>query len=95
MQISGADFIGEGQGNQVPHPSFLFSFGSLVKNFVDAQWISWMLSGHRAPAATLTGPVTTPKPRKCDWHHENKFCSHSSKTKQNTPFYPGNTRNIG
>ena len=61
MQISGADFIGEGQGNQGPHPSFLFSFGSLVKNFVDAQWISWMLSGHRAPAATLTGQVTTPK----------------------------------
>ncbi len=45
------------------------------------------------PAAALTGTVTTPKPQKCDRHHENKFCSRTSKTSPNTPFFPGNMRN--
>ena len=74
----------------VPRPSFSFSFGSLLKNFVEAQRTSWRaLCARRYPR----GNSNHPKTRKCDRHHENKFCSHTSKMSPNTPFCPGNTRN--
>ena len=60
--------MGEGRGHGSP-PLLLILLSFSHEKFCgrsvdDARWISWMLSGHRVPAAARAGTATIPKPQK-------------------------------